>query len=216
MTEVAICSPGVCAGMGTANSMHIVTEALGMALPGSTPIRANSQRMFDYVEQAGQRIVEMVWEDLKPRDIITDGAIRNAAAVTLALSGSINCVKHLAAIADEAGLATDVYDVFSELSDKIPLLMAIRPSGDSLIEDLEDAGGARAVMKRLEGFLDLERTDGERPDGGPVDQRRQHPGRQPAAHASKTRSPTGPRSSSCAARCCPAAASCAWAASASA
>jgi dihydroxy-acid dehydratase len=156
MTEVAICSPGVCAGMGTANSMHIVTEALGMALPGSTPIRANSPRMLDYVQQAGKRIVEMVWEDLKPRDIITEGAIRNAAAVTLALSGSINCIKHLAAIAYEAELDTNVYDVFSELSDKIPLLMAIRPSGDSLIEDLEDAGGARAVMKRLERFLDLD------------------------------------------------------------
>ncbi len=156
MADAAICSPGVCAGMGTANSMHVVTEALGMALPGSTPILANSPRMFDYVRQAGKRIVDMVWEDLKPRDIITEGAIRNAAAVTLALSGSINCIKHLAAIADEAGLDTDVYDVFSELSDKVPLLMAIRPSGEHLIEDLEAAGGARAVMKRLERFLDLD------------------------------------------------------------
>jgi dihydroxy-acid dehydratase len=156
MTEVAICSPGVCAGMGTANSMHVVTEALGMALPGSTPVLANSPRMFDFVREAGKRIVEMVWEDLKPRDIITEGAIRNAAAVTLALSGSINCVKHLAAIADEAGLDTDVYAVFAELSDKIPLLMAIRPSGEHLIEDLEAAGGARAVLKRLERFLDLD------------------------------------------------------------
>jgi dihydroxy-acid dehydratase len=156
MTEVAICSPGVCAGMGTANSMHVVTEALGMALPGSTPVLANSPRMFDAVREAGRRIVEMVWEDLKPRDIITEGAVRNAAAVTLALSGSINCIKHLAAIAAEAGLDTDVYGVFSELSDKIPLLMAIRPSGEHLIEDLEAAGGARSVMKRLERFLDLD------------------------------------------------------------
>jgi dihydroxy-acid dehydratase len=154
MTDVAICSPGVCAGMGTANSMHVVTEALGMALPGSTPVAANSPAMFAAVKQAGERIVEMVWEDLKPRDIITEGAVRNAAAVTLALSGSINCIKHLAAIASEAELETNVYDVFSELSDKIPLLMAIRPSGDSLIEDLDEAGGARTVMKRLEPFLD--------------------------------------------------------------
>jgi len=155
MTDVAICSPGVCAGMGTANSMHVVTEALGMALPGNAPVLANSPRMFDYVRRAGERIVQMVWEDLKPRDIITEGAIRNAAAVTLALSGSINCVKHLAAIADEAGLDTDVYGVFADLSDQVPLLMAVRPSGDSLIEDLEAAGGALAVMKRLERFLDL-------------------------------------------------------------
>jgi dihydroxy-acid dehydratase len=156
MTEVAICSPGVCAGMGTANSMHVVTEALGMALPGSTPVLANSPRMFGVVSEAGKRIVEMVWEDLKPRQVITEGAIRNAAAVTLALSGSINCIKHLAAIADEAGLDTDVYGIFAELSDKVPLLMAIRPSGEHLIEDLEAAGGALAVMKRLERFLDLD------------------------------------------------------------
>ncbi len=154
MTDVAICSPGVCAGMGTANSMHVVTEALGMALPGSTPVAANSPAMFDAVRRAGQRIVEMVWEDLKPRDIITEESIRNAAAVTLALSGSINCIKHLAAIAAEAELDTDVYGVFSELSDRVPLLMAIRPSGESLIEDLDEAGGARTVMKRLEPLIE--------------------------------------------------------------
>jgi dihydroxy-acid dehydratase len=156
MTDAAVCSPGVCAGMGTANSMHVVTEALGMALPGSTPVLANSSHMFENVRKAGERIVQMVWEDLKPRDIITTGAIRNAAAITLALSGSINCVKHLAAIAAEAELDTDVYDTFARLSDQVPLLMAIKPSGDSLIEDLEAAGGARAVLKRLERFLDLD------------------------------------------------------------
>src|SRR5690606_7606672 len=104
----------------------------------------------------GRRIVDMVWQDLKPRDILTPGAIRNAVAVVLALSGSINCVKHLQAIAAEAELDVDVYQLFADLADKIPLLAAIRPNGEGLIEDLEAAGGARAVLKRLERFLDLD------------------------------------------------------------
>src|SRR5690606_31577243 len=78
MSRQAIRGPGVCSGMGTANSMHIVCEALGMALPGSTPIAANSERMMAFVREAGARIVQMVWDDLKPRDILTPGAFANA------------------------------------------------------------------------------------------------------------------------------------------
>ena len=73
MCDNAIAGPGVCAGMGTANSMHIVCEALGMALPGGAPVLANSPKMFDVVRRAGRRIVEMVNEDLKPRDILSPG-----------------------------------------------------------------------------------------------------------------------------------------------
>ena len=83
MSRNAIRSPGVCSGLGTANSMHIVCEALGMALPGSTPIAANSPKMMDYVQQAGARIVQMVWDDLKPRDILTRGAFANAVRAML-------------------------------------------------------------------------------------------------------------------------------------
>lgn len=155
MADAAVRSPGVCAGMGTANSMHIVCEALGMALPGSAPIAAGSARMTAYVRRAGARIVEMVWEDLKPRDIITAGAVRNAVACVLAVSGSINCVKHLQAIATEAGVDVDVYQLFADLADRIPLLAAIRPNGEGLIEEFDRAGGARALLKRLERFLDL-------------------------------------------------------------
>lgn len=156
MADVAVQSPGVCAGMGTANSMHTVCEALGMALPGSAPVAAMSQKMMADVRTAGARIVEMVWEDLKPRDVMTAGSIKNAALVVLALSGSINCVKHLQAIATEAEIDVDVYRLFSDYADKIPLLAAIRPNGAGLIEELEAAGGARAVLKRLERFLDLD------------------------------------------------------------
>ena len=154
MANVAVQSPGVCAGMGTANSMHVVCEALGMALPGSAPVAANSPKMMNDVRRAGARIVEMVWQDLKPRQIITAGAIRNAVLMVLALSGSINCVKHLQAIATEAEVDADVYQLFADYGDRIPLLAAIRPNGPGVIEELEEAGGARAVMKRLESFLD--------------------------------------------------------------
>jgi dihydroxy-acid dehydratase len=156
MADVAVRSPGVCAGMGTANSMHSVCEALGMALPGSAPVAAMSPKMLELAAAAGERIVEMVWQDRKPRDILTAGAIRNAVALVLAVSGSINCVKHLAAIASEAGLDVDVYGMFADLADKVPLLTAIRPNGKQLIEDFDAAGGARAVLKRLESLLDLD------------------------------------------------------------
>ena len=107
MCDHAITGPGVCAGMGTANSMHIVCEALGMTLPGAAPVLANSPQMFDIARQSGRRIVEMVWEDLTPRQILTPGAFRNAAASVLAVSGSINCIKHLQATAVEAGVDVD-------------------------------------------------------------------------------------------------------------
>jgi dihydroxy-acid dehydratase len=156
MADVAVQSAGVCAGMGTANSMHTVCEALGMALPGSAPVAAMSPKMMRHAREAGARIVEMVWDDLKPRTILTAGAIRNGVLAVLAVSGSINCVKHLQAIATEAGLDVDVYQLFADYAARIPLLAAIRPNGPGLIEEFEAAGGARAVLKRLERFLDLD------------------------------------------------------------
>jgi dihydroxy-acid dehydratase len=156
MSANAIRGPGVCQGMATANTMHTVCEAIGMALPGSAPVLANSPKMFEDARRAGARIVEMVWEDLKPRDILTPGAIRNAAAAVLAVSGSINAVKHLQATAVETGLDLDVYKLFEDLSDQIPMLTAVRPNGDYTIEDFEKAGGARAIMKQLGDLLDLD------------------------------------------------------------
>lgn len=156
MADVAIKSPGVCQGMGTANSMHVVCEALGMTLPGSAPVAAGSPKMHANLRAAGARIVEMVWQDVKPRDIITAGAVRNAVQMVLAVSGSINCVKHLQAIAAEAEVGVDVYQTFADFADRVPLLAAIKPNGDGHIEDFEAAGGARGVLKRLERQLDLD------------------------------------------------------------
>ncbi len=153
MAENAIRGPGVCAGMATANTMHSVVEALGMSLPGSAPVRANSPKMKEGARAAARRIVEMVHEDLRPRTILTEGAFRNAVATVLGVSGSINAIKHLQATAIEAETDIDVYALWEEMSD-VPVLSAVRPTGAVRIEQFEDAGGARAVLKRLEGRID--------------------------------------------------------------
>ena len=154
MSANAVLSPGVCAGIGTANTMHLACEALGMALPGSTPVRANSEPMWRAVDAAAARIVEMVAEDLRPRDIMTPAAFANAVTAILSVSGSINSVKHLQAVAAEAECDADVYRLFETLADGVPLLTAIRPNGETSIEEFEDAGGTRAIMKQLEPLLD--------------------------------------------------------------
>ncbi len=153
MARNAIKGPGVCSGMGTANSMHLVCEALGMALPGSTPIAANSPQMFDFVRQAGQRIVEMIEEDLKPRDILTPHAFANAVATILAAGGSVNTIKHMQAVAAEGGVEVDVYQLFRDLGNKVPVLVGVRPVGEHSIEQMESAGGGRGLLKRLEPLL---------------------------------------------------------------
>ncbi len=154
MSDNAIKGPGVCAGMATANSMHVVCEALGMTLPGSAPVLANSPQMFAAARSSAERIVAMVNEDLRPRQILTPGAFRNAVAAVLAVSGSINCIKHLQATAVESGVDVDVFKMFNDLGDQVPVLSAVRPNGEDTIEAFEAAGGARALMKQLEPLLD--------------------------------------------------------------
>ncbi|MBX5466766.1 MAG: dihydroxy-acid dehydratase [Firmicutes bacterium] len=149
MSRQAILGPGVCPGMGTANSMHIVAEALGLALPGTTPVLAMSPRMWDAVQRAGRRIVAMVEEDLRPRDLLTPDAFANAVMAMLAVGGSLNTIKHLQAIATEAEVDVDIYRLFEEYADQVPLLAAVRPNGEYFIEDFEAAGGALAVLKQL-------------------------------------------------------------------
>jgi dihydroxy-acid dehydratase len=154
MCDNAIRGPGVCQGMATANSMHVACEALGMTLPGSAPVAANSERMFEMARRSGARIVEMVEEDLRPRAIMTPGAFRNAAAAVLGVSGSINCIKHLQAAAVESELDLDVYGLFDELSGEIPVLSAVRPNGADTIDAFEAAGGTQALLKQLQPLLD--------------------------------------------------------------
>src|SRR5262249_33719112 len=154
MSRHAIKGPGVCSGLGTANSMHIVCEALGMALPGSTPVAANSGKMMAFVREAGARIVQMVWDDLKPRDILTPLAFANAVRAILAVGGSINTVKHMQAVATEAQCDVDIYGLFEKFAADTPVLTAVRPVGEHSIEEFEAAGGCRAVLKQLEPLLE--------------------------------------------------------------
>jgi dihydroxy-acid dehydratase len=156
MSACAVTGPGVCAGMGTANSMHIAAEALGMALPGSTPVLANSPRMWQTVAEAGRRIVELVAADLRPRDILTPAAFRNAVTAVLAVAGSVNTLKHLQAVAVEADCDIDVYAAFEELAPRVPLLSAVKPNGPRSIDEFEAAGGARALLRQLRPLLDLD------------------------------------------------------------
>jgi len=154
MSREAIRSPGVCSGLGTANSMHIVCEALGMALPGSAPVAAMSPKMMEDVRAAGARIVQMVWDDLKPRDILTPGAFANAVRAVLSIGGSLNTVKHLQAVATEGQCSVDVYGLFERLGGETPVLAGVRPIGEHSIEAFEAAGGCRALLKQLEPLLD--------------------------------------------------------------
>ena len=154
MSREAIRGPGVCSGLGTANSMHIVCEALGMALPGSAPVAALSPKMMADVRAAGTRIVQMVWDDLKPRDILTPGAFANAVRAVLSIGGSLNTAKHLQAVATEGESGVDVYGMFERLGPETPVLAGVRPIGAHSIEAFEAAGGCRALMKQLEPLLD--------------------------------------------------------------
>jgi dihydroxy-acid dehydratase len=157
MSSCAVAGPGVCAGMGTANSMHIAAEVLGMALPGSTPTLANGPRMWQAVADAGRRIVGLIGEDVRPRSILTRQAFRNAVAAILAVSGSVNTLKHLQAVAVEAGCDVDVYGLFEELAPRVPLLTAVKPNGDRSIDEFEAAGGTLGLLRQLRPMLDTSR-----------------------------------------------------------
>lgn len=153
-TKVAIRGPGVCAGLGTANSMHIMAEALGMTLPGAAPVRAGSAAMYDNARRSAQALGELIANETRPRSILTPAAFRNAVRVACAVGASVNCVRHLTAIAIEAGVDIDILDAFEVEGARVPLLTEVRPNGEQRIEDLEAAGGARALMARIVGVLE--------------------------------------------------------------
>ena len=155
MSRCAVTGPGVCAGMGTANSMHLAAEALGMALPGTTPVLALGDKMWSAVAAAGKRIVSLVTEGVTPRSILTPAAFANAVTAILSVSGSVNCLKHLQAIATEAGTDVDVYRLFEELAPKVPLLTDVKPNGDTQITQFDAAGGSLGLLKQLAPLLDL-------------------------------------------------------------
>ena len=146
---------GSCAGMFTANSMNCLAETIGVALPGNGTIPAVHAARVRLAKQAGMRVMDLVKRNIRPRDIVTRGAVENAIAVDMALGCSTNTMLHLPAIAHEAGVELDLHMV-NGISDKTPNLCHLAPAGDTYIEDLDRAGGVWAVMKELTkaGLLD--------------------------------------------------------------
>jgi dihydroxy-acid dehydratase len=147
-------SAGTCMTMGTAATMMSLAETLGLALPGSSSIPAVDSNHSRVAEACGRRVVDMVWEDLKPRDILTSAAFDNAIAVLMALGGSTNAIVHLIAMAGRAGIKLDLAR-FDEISRRVPLLANLRPSGKYLMEDFYYAGGLRGLMAEMKSLLDL-------------------------------------------------------------
>lgn len=145
-------SPGTCMTMGTAATMMSAVEALGMSLPGSSAIPAPDSNHSRMAALSGRRIVDMVWEDLKPSDIMTEGAFENAISTVMAMGGSTNSVVHLIAMAGRLGLPIDLQR-FDTISRRVPWLADIRPSGRWLMEDFFYAGGLPALLKELEDLL---------------------------------------------------------------
>lgn len=147
-------SPGTCMTMGTASTMTAVTEALGMTLPGASSIPAVDSNHARMASRSGRRIVEMVWQDINPIDIMTSAAFDNAIKVDMALGGSTNGIVHILAMARRAGYDMSV-DRFDELSQEVPVIANIRPSGAYLMEDFYYAGGLRGLMGEMGDLLDL-------------------------------------------------------------
>ena len=148
-------SAGTCMTMGTAATMMTLAEALGFVLPGGSSIPAPDSNHSRLASDTGRRIVEMVWEDLKPSDILSLDAFENAIVTALALSGSTNAIVHIIALARRAGLDLKL-DVFDRLGRDIPVLADIRPTGRFLMEDFYYAGGTKALLARLRAHLHLD------------------------------------------------------------
>ncbi|KAI5921336.1 dihydroxy-acid/6-phosphogluconate dehydratase [Camillea tinctor] len=141
-------SPGHCNTMGTASTMNALAEALGMALPGSSAIPAPYRERAHAAYETGRRIVEMVYEDCKPSDILTREAFENAIVVNTAIGGSSNAPIHLNAIAKHAGVPLDLDD-WDRIGHAIPLLLNMQPAGEMLSEDYYRAGGLPAILAEL-------------------------------------------------------------------
>jgi dihydroxy-acid dehydratase len=152
LVEAACPGCGSCAGMFTANTMNCLTEAMGMSLPGTGTIPAVDARRRRAAYMAGQRIMQLLKDNVCARDIMTRGAVANAFSVDMALGGSTNSVLHMMAIANEAGVEFSLSDI-NAISQQTPCLCKLRPAGGYHIEDLDRAGGIAAVMKELKGHI---------------------------------------------------------------
>jgi dihydroxy-acid dehydratase len=148
---------GSCQGLYTANTMSCLTEVLGLSLPGCAAAHAVSAKKRRIARDSGSRIVQLIRDDVKPREIVTKRSFENAIAVDMLMGGSTNTVLHLLAISKEAGIELKLDD-FNEISSRVPCICSISPSGEHTMKDFDDAGGIPAVMKQAESILYDERT----------------------------------------------------------
>ena len=147
--------PGACSLMGTANTMQILAEGLGMALPGSSTVPAVYAEKERFATQTGRRIVELVKDGVKPKDILTREALLNGVILTMALAGSTNAVLHLLSFAREVGVELTLDD-FDKLSETIPVISRVIPTGKATVIDLYNAGGVPAVLGEMRDYLHKE------------------------------------------------------------
>jgi dihydroxy-acid dehydratase len=148
-------SAGHCMTMGTASTMTAIAETLGMSLPGASSIPAVDANHSRMASQCGRRIVEIVWEDLKPSNILTEKAFENAITADMAIGGSTNAIIHLVAIAGRVGIKLNLKK-FDDISQHTPMIANLRPSGQYLMEDFYYAGGLRALLKEITELLHLD------------------------------------------------------------
>jgi dihydroxy-acid dehydratase len=146
-------SPGHCMTMGTASTMTSAVEVLGLTLSGAASIPAPDSRHQQMATLTGKRIVDMVWEDLKPLDFLTEASFTNAVTAVLALGGSTNSIVHLIAMAKRANIPLSL-NRFDELARQTPVIANLRPSGKYLMEDFYYAGGLRAFLVQLGSAID--------------------------------------------------------------
>jgi len=156
MAHAAIRCPGVCPGIGTATSMHMAAEALGLALAGSTPTCGGGAALLRHAESAGARSVQLVHERVTARSILTVQAFENAIAVMAAVGGAASVLFHLGNVASAAGLVFDPLNTLKQVGAKVGLLTSVAPNGSGTAADLEHAGGARGVMRQITSVLHLD------------------------------------------------------------
>lgn len=154
MEDVVCPGPGACPLMGTANTMQIISEALGMTLPGSSTVPAVMARKLRVAKESGRQIVELVKKRIKPSHIMTKEALVNAIVVDLAIGGSTNAVLHILTLAQELGIELSLDD-FDRLSRRTPCICAVIPNGPYTVVDFHEAGGVPALMRELKGLLNL-------------------------------------------------------------
>ncbi|OZI37473.1 dihydroxy-acid dehydratase [Bordetella genomosp. 10] len=147
-------APGTCNTMGTASTMTSIVEAMGLSLPGASSLPAMDAAHTRMAWACGRRITEMIWEDLRPSRLLTQGSLRNGIVAYMALGGSTNAAVHLMAMAGRAGLSLSLDDL-DAIAREVPVLANLFPSGDRLMEDFHYAGGLPALLEKLRPRLDL-------------------------------------------------------------